>query len=461
MTLPSYPKYKPSGVEWLGEIPEDWEVRRLKFDISKAGSGVTPKGGANVYQSSGIPLLRSQNIHFDGLRLDDVAYIAEDVHESMGNSKVLAGDVLLNITGASIGRCYFFDGSLGEANVNQHVCIIRPESSLLTRYLHYYLWSNVGQHQIQLEQSGSGREGLNFAVLKNFILPVMDTAEQKAIADYLDRKTGQIDGLIGKKKELISTLKEQRTAIITAAVTGKLPEARGQKAEDGCKMKNSGVEWLGQIPEHWEIGELFRITSLIQTGPFGTQLHQSDYIEDGIPLINPAHIVKGTLMPDTKSTVTEETVKRLKKYCLHSDDLVFARRGEVGRCGIVMAQHEGWLCGTGSMIVRLENSLTNYYAYFFQNSGFIDDLTLHAVGTTMLNINPTIVGRRKVLIPPKQDQQAIVDFLDQKTGQIDGLIGKTEEAIHRLEEYRTAIITAAVTGKVKVDDASSFVANEQ
>lgn len=144
---------KDSGIAWLGKIPEHWGVRRLKFSVSKVGSGVTPKGGASVYQSSGIPLLRSQNIHFDGLRLDDVAYVDESVHESMENSKVLAGDVLLNITGASIGRCYFFDGTLGEANVNQHVCIIRPEPGLLTRFLHYALTLPKGMSERTLKQA--------------------------------------------------------------------------------------------------------------------------------------------------------------------------------------------------------------------------------------------------------------------------------------------------------------------
>lgn len=213
---------KESGVEWLGGIPEHWDVRRLKFIVSKVGSGVTPKGGANVYEDSGILFLRSQNIHFNGLRLDDVAYIATDVHMGMSNSRVLAGDVLLNITGASIGRCYYFAGELGEANVNQHVCIIRPEDNLLPRYLHYVLWSEIGQLQIQLEQSGSGREGLNFDVLKNFLIPVMGLDEQQQIINYLDKKKQQIDNLILTADGAITKLEEYRTSLITAAVTGKV-----------------------------------------------------------------------------------------------------------------------------------------------------------------------------------------------------------------------------------------------
>jgi type I restriction enzyme S subunit len=201
-------------------------VRRLKFDVSKVGSGVTPKGGAEVYEQTGILFLRSQNIHFDGFRLDDVVYISQDIHEDMSNSQVNTGDVLLNITGASIGRCYFNDGELGEANVNQHVCIIRPESSVLTTFLYYILSSDIGQTQIQLEQSGSGREGLNFVALKNFTMPMMKINEQKQIVDFLCQNTKQIDALIAKNQQLIEKLTEYRTALITAATTGKI-DVRG------------------------------------------------------------------------------------------------------------------------------------------------------------------------------------------------------------------------------------------
>ncbi len=158
---------KDSGIEWLGKIPKHWQVKRLKNFTTKIGSGVTPKGGSEVYEDSGIPIFRSQNVHFDGLRLDDVAYINEQIHNSMSGSKVEPNDVLLNITGASIGRCYYYDGSLGEANVNQHVCIIRTNKKLNHLFLHWLLSSNSGQSQILMGQVGTSREGLTFQDIKN------------------------------------------------------------------------------------------------------------------------------------------------------------------------------------------------------------------------------------------------------------------------------------------------------
>ncbi len=213
-------KMKDSGIPWLGEIPEHWEVKKLKYVVSKIGSGITPKGGANVYKLSGIPLLRSQNIHFNGLKLDDVAYISKEIHDSMSNSKVKPGDVLLNITGASIGRCYFVENDLGEANVNQHVCIIRPQN-IDTKFLYYILRSNIGQKQIVLEQTGSGREGLNFEVLRNFFIPTTSLQEQQQIVSHIEKQLSLIDSKIEKTKKVIELLKEYKTSLISEVVTGK------------------------------------------------------------------------------------------------------------------------------------------------------------------------------------------------------------------------------------------------
>jgi len=215
-------KIKNSGIEWLGEIPEHWEVKKIKYVTSKIGSGITPSGGANVYLDEGIILLRSQNIHFDGLKLDDVAFISDEMHNSMENSKAYKGDVLLNITGASIGRCFFLEDNIGEVNVNQHVCILRPKDLIKTKYLYYNLSSNIGQIQINLCQTGGNREGLNFEQLKNFIIFLPSNSEQKIIVAHIEKETKRIDTIINKCEKEIELLQEYRTALISEAVTGKI-----------------------------------------------------------------------------------------------------------------------------------------------------------------------------------------------------------------------------------------------
>ncbi len=216
-------KMKDSGVDWLGEIPEHWEVKKLKHLVTKIGSGVTPTGGSNVYQTSGIPLLRSQNVYFDGLRLEDVAYISEEIDESMSNSRINEKDILLNITGGSIGRCYYVPEGFGPGNVNQHVCILRP---ILERidyiFLYFLLRSNIGQLQIDFQQTGANREGLNFEQLKNFVIPMMDITEQKCIVVHIEKECSRLDAIIEKFNKQIDLFQEYRTTLISEVVTGKV-----------------------------------------------------------------------------------------------------------------------------------------------------------------------------------------------------------------------------------------------
>ena len=217
-------KMKDSGIEWLGEIPKHWEVRKVKHLATKIGSGKTPRGGAEVYVDSGVMLFRSQNVHFDGLRLDDVVFIEEDVDAEMANTRVQPGDVLLNITGASLGRCCLVSEDIGRANVNQHVCIIRARrSTIVPDYLIAAMSSFVAQSQIFASENGTSREGLNFQQIGNLLVvvpPRLD--EQKATASHIHTHTGRINAVISKVLHSIDRLREFRTALISAAVTGKI-----------------------------------------------------------------------------------------------------------------------------------------------------------------------------------------------------------------------------------------------
>ena len=219
---------KDSGVEWLGEIPEHWEVKKIKSVTKKIGSGVTPKGGAEIYELTGIPLLRSQNVYFDGFRLDNVAYITREIHDSMKNSQVLFGDVLLNITGGSIGRCYYVTNEFEEANVNQHVCIVRPNERIITEFLYYVLSSTLGQQQIDLCQTGGNREALNFEQLKNFCLILPSIDEQHEIVYKLKKTLNAISLTIEKLSKEIELINEFKTALISEVITGKL-DVRNEK----------------------------------------------------------------------------------------------------------------------------------------------------------------------------------------------------------------------------------------
>lgn len=213
---------KDSGIDWLGEIPEHWNVSQIKYVTKKIGSGVTPRGGAETYLEEGIPLLRSQNVYFDNFKLDNVAYISEDIHNDMKNSQVLKGDVLLNITGGSIGRCYYVSNQFEEANVNQHVCIVRPNEKIKTKFLHLVLSSELGQSQIELCQTGGNREALNFEQLKKFYFVLPDIYDQEAVIKSIENHQNKISKTITNCCREIELLKEYKTTLISNVVTGKI-----------------------------------------------------------------------------------------------------------------------------------------------------------------------------------------------------------------------------------------------
>jgi len=216
-------KMKDSGVEWLGEVPEHWTVTKLGFITSKIGSGKTPNGGAEVYTEQGVIFIRSQNVYDTGLVLEDVAYINEEIDASMSGTRVKSGDILLNVTDASIGRTCLVPKDFPDANVNQHVCIIRLKAEKNKDYVSWCLKSNSSKMLINVYQNGAGREGLNFEQISNITVAMpLGSHEIDKVVAYLDNQTTKIDALITETQQSIALLKEHRTALISAAVTGKI-----------------------------------------------------------------------------------------------------------------------------------------------------------------------------------------------------------------------------------------------
>lgn len=198
----------------------EWPVERVKDIANKIGSGVTPEGGASSYLDDGIPLLRSQNVHFDGLRLDDVAFISEETHAEMAGSQLKPRDVLLNITGASIGRCTFVPEGFGEGNVNQHVCIIRGNHKVDHRFLAAFLSSPMGQGQILSSFTGASRQGLSHKELGLISIPLPSLEVQRDVVAAIEQQESQRDYVRSNIESQISTLLAYRKSLIHECVTG-------------------------------------------------------------------------------------------------------------------------------------------------------------------------------------------------------------------------------------------------
>jgi type I restriction enzyme S subunit len=222
---------KDSGVEWLGEVPAHWKIKRLGFICQKIGSGKTPLGGSTTYFDSGVLFIRSQNVYDEGLRINDVVYISEQTDSEMRSSRVLPGDILLNITGASLGRTCLVPDNFVPANVNQHVCIIRLAEIKLRNFIAMVMKSYFIKIQIDTSQNGAAREGLNFEQISKLLFGLPPSEEQAQIVAFIDRETAKIDELIAEAQRAITLLQERRTALISAAVTGKI-DVRGLVSDE-------------------------------------------------------------------------------------------------------------------------------------------------------------------------------------------------------------------------------------
>jgi type I restriction enzyme, S subunit len=245
--LDSSAPLKPSRIERLGDIPEGWQIVPLRRLATKFGSGVTPRGGAQVYGTTGVPFIRSQNVHFSGLRLEGVARISRDLHEALSGTHVIGFDVLLNITGASIGRVCAVPANFVEGNVNQHVCIIRPRlERIRADYLAAFLSTPGIQTEIYLSQNGSSREGLTLQAIRDLPILVPTIDEQEQILSWILDATQPLAKAIEHADSEIALLLEYRTRLMADVVTGKLDV---REAAARLRDESEEVRWLREAEE--------------------------------------------------------------------------------------------------------------------------------------------------------------------------------------------------------------------
>ena len=424
-----YAEYQDSGVEWLGEIPSHWNQTYLKY-VVLINMGQSPSSEDCNIDGIGIPFLQG-NAEFGTYSPTAKNYCP--IPKKIADK----GDLLFSVR-APVGALNYADMQYG---IGRGLCSLKSRSSINSSFLWWVL--PTYKYQLDAIATGSTFEAVSAEEVANLKFPLPTIVEQQKIANFLDHETTKIDSLIEKQQKLIELLKEKRQAVISHAVTKGL--------NPDVAMKDSGVEWLGKVPEHWVVAQLKFNMLDIQTGPFGSQLHAEDYIEDGIPLINPAHMINGVLVPDTQITVDQVTQERLSRHKLAVGDIIFARRGELGRCAIVRDENVGWLCGTGSLKAKLNDNLIPEYAYLLITSdGLVAELSLESKGSTMDNLNTETLGKVRTPVPPIEEQTAILNYVEQVSGKYKKLIENAESAIQLMQERRTALISSAVTGKIDV-----------
>jgi len=438
--LEPYPAMKDSGVEWLGKVPEHWDVipnRALFTELKERDH--PDEQMLSVTITRGV--IRQQALLADGSKKD-------------GSNQDKSAYKLVRPGNIAYNKMRAWQGAVGVSGyrgiVSPAYVVQRPRDGADSRYLHYLLRTPAFAKEAERWSYGitSDMWSLRPEHFKMIYGCMPPLPEQAAIVRFLDHADRRIRRYIRAKQKLIKLLQDQKQAIIHRAVTRGL--------DPNVRLKPSGVEWLGDVPEHWEVRKLGQIAVSFRTGPFGSILHQSDYVEGGTPLINPTHMRRGSIVENPRCSVPPAVAHRLSHYCLDKHDLIFSRRGELGRCALVRDREIGWLCGTGSIRVRVayRGIVPEYLIQALQVRWVGEYLSLFSVGATMDNLNTGILKGVPVLVPPANEQRHVLDGIAQETRNIARAMADAEREIDLLREYRTRLIADVVTGKLDVREAA-------
>lgn len=408
---------------------------RIKDYTKKVGSGVTPRGGAETYLDEGIPLFRSQNVTNDGFLMDDIAFISEEVDEAMKGTRVKPGDVLLNITGASIGRCYYTSDDFEHGNVNQHVCIIRPKKNKVkAAYLHYCIISDIGQQQIDLTQTGANREGLAVEDIKGFTFVIPSLSEQQRIVDYLNEYLSKINSqikVLDKQRNVYARLKK---SIIHQAVTRGL--------NPNVPLKDSGIEWIGMIPEHWEVKRMKDIFPKYSTGLTPESKDETNFSDNEQYTWVTIGDLDSKVVSISNMCLSEKVIKEKSPIISSKGSLLFSFKLSIGK--IAFAGKDLY---TNEAIVTIPSrkGIELNYFYYLIPKVCLDNATENIYGAKMLN--QKIIANMLFAIPPLSEQQAIADYLDEKCAKIDAAIDNIGKQIDASKRLKRALINEVITGQ--------------
>lgn len=421
--MKTYSAYKESGIKWLGDIPEHWgmtTVGRMSYlgrgrVISNIEIGENP-GDFPVYSS------QTANNGIMG-HLDSYDFEGEYV--------------TWTTDGANAGTVFYRSGKFNCTNV----CgTIQPKTDkVFLPYIPYLL--NLGtKYYVRYDINPKLMNGEMAQI--NICLPPVP--EQKAIADFLDRKTAQIDTLIEKKQRQIALLEEQRTALINQAVTKGL--------DPNVPMKDTGIEWLGEIRKHWEVTKIKRVVNVIDGDRGKEYPNQDDFIDLGIPFLSSKNIIDNKFDFNKLRFISREKFERLGRGKLTNGDLVITVRGTIGSVGhFVGNEYETAFINAQMMIMRPSENLSSTFFYYLARSNYwFTQLDYSAYGAAQQQLSNVILQNLSIALPPHDEQKIIEQYLDRKTNQFDKTTYKIQAEIELLQEYRTALISAAVTGKIDV-----------
>jgi type I restriction enzyme, S subunit len=435
MSFPAY-EYRHSGVDWLGDIPKHWTVMPLKRCIERNDGGVW--GDDTI-------VLRSTEQSVDGdWRIDEPAK-RKLSRKEIESALLLEGDLLLTKSSGSalhIGKTTIVNAEIADLQCcySNFMQRLRTSSSLIPKLAWYVMNNDLARRQFDfLANSTTGLANLNATMIGQVVLPVGPPDEQKAISSFLDVETSKIDGLVSEQRRLIELLKEKRQAVISHAVTKGL--------NPNAPMKPSGIQWLGDVPQHWKFGPLKRFWEVVDckhvTVPF---------LEEGYPVASVMEVRTFELDLSRVLRTDEENYQLLiggdRKP--QKGDVIYCRNTANTGTSAYVGTDEPICIGQDVVLIKSRQQNGRFLNFTLHGPEMAGQLTQAMVGSTFKRINVADIRELIVTCPPTKEQDEIVEYMDAKTSHYDTLIAEAERAIELFQERRTALISAAVTGKIDV-----------
>ena len=446
-------KMRDSGIPWIGEVPEGWGFPKITHILDYThpypiGDGDHGSIKATDYTEHGIPFIRVQNLGFaTDLCLDNVVYISEAQNRTIQNSTLKPNDILFAKTGATIGKVGIVPESIKKANTTSHVGKITVSESIIPKYIFYVLSSNIGYRQFwDIAAQKSTRPELSIDEIKTIrVLLPKTKEEQQRIADYLDSKCSEIDTIIENLRTRMESVKEYKKAVITEAVTKGL--------DKDVKMKDSGVEWIGKIPEGWKVCKVKQISNKITDGA-----HVSPDTTNG-----EFKFLSVTNMNDTGALDFVNCLKinsvqyayLVRTGCQpKKDDVLISKDGTIGKTTVV--SDNNFVVASSLVIIR-PNQLKirpKYLEYCLMSNIVQEQLLSVLSGSALKRVSIEKNANLKFVYTYNMTtQQQIIDYLDSKCSEIDALLQNYKDQIATLEEYKKSLIYEYVTGKKEVPAA--------
>lgn len=438
-----YEQYKESGIDWIGKVPHHWNSKSIKRNYSvQLGKMLQPQPSNS--DDTLEPYLRAANLQWGGVDVSDVKSMWFSQYDK-GQFELQNGDLLVS-EGGDVGRSAIWEGEIRNCYIQNAINRVRPFNGCSNRFLYHWMFSVKQNGFVDAFVSKATIAHLTAEKLERLQMPLPPRDEQKAIADFLDKETARIDQLIANKRRQIEKLNELRQITISRAVT--------QGLDPDVPMKDSGVEWIGKVPAHWELNRLKQVAQVRGGVAKGRDLGERDTVS--LPYIRVANVQDGYLSLEDIAdiTVADDEVER---YSLQSGDVLMNEGGDfdkLGRGFIWHGQVEPCLHQNHVFAVRPSERIESKWLNLITSSSYAKHYFIlkSKQSTNLASISSTNLKGLPVLVPPENERNEIIEFVETEVGKITKALKNIEMQILKLEELRKITIHNAVTGKIKVTD---------